>query len=627
MAIPVSGSYIIAEAATSRAEMAFCLSMRKTSLSGGTLGTKNNITISGNTFSLSVGATRGSWTSASKNTAHPVRDTLFRLFWDKVLGEGVTTIYLRSATVGSELGNVAWANASQFANSVLSHYRHKKWAQVKIKMTRTEAASDTPQVSTIAIEGRALIPNSEVIVYPDVQYSVGKDFLGIMASQMRVGMDNQDRKWDELYSQSYVYNRKYLDDQIDLYAGLKLDSGKFEYLPIFSGKIDQIQLDSAVRLANLSVRGNLLDNLINIVVGGKNIISGLPQPYGAGRRYRELLVETNSASRIWTYYLKQTPSTINNVYTRNVENNLWRTITTASYTASALGKTVTFTAGANIQGDVAVDISINSKNHPAVVLKDILDSEVSIGYNATQLDKIQADYPDFIAGVRFEEISGFEAISKLARVLDLAVYEQANKLNFVSLQAMLPSTHTIIQSDYKEMTLTRAKLKIANKYGISYGDYWDDRTKIVASSDSKSIASFGVRDLSVVYGQDYSFTYSDPISINDSGAITNLITKLKLRLPFQKESVFLDDVFTKTLRMELGDKAVVSNAFFGYSNRLVAIYERGLDLKTRRADLGVMGYELYNQFLFAPDASSPQATEWVATPIPSAQVANVAYFF
>ena len=627
MAIPVSGSYIIAEAATSRAEMAFCLSMRKTNLSGGTLGTKNNIIIAGNTFSLSAGATRGSWISASKNTSHPVRDTLFRLGWDQVLGEGAIAVYLRSATVGSELGSVAWANASQFSNSVLSYYRHKKWGQVKIKLTRSEAASDTPQVSTIAIEGRAIVPNSEVLIYPTVQHSIGKDFLGIMASQMRVGTDNKDRKWDELYAQSYVYGRNYLNDQMDLYAGLKLDSGRVEYLPIFSGKTDQLGLDSVTKMANFSVRGNLLDNLNNVVVGGENIITGLPQPYGAGRRYRDLLVETNSVLRIWTYYSKQTPTAINNVYTRNVENNLWRVFTVASYTASTPNKTITFTADANIQGDVAMDVTINSKQHPVIILKDILDNEVSIKYNSTQLTKIEAGYPDFVAGVRFESMSGFEAVTRLARVLDMAVYESADKLNFVSLQAMLPSTHTISQSDYKEMQVTRTKLKIANKYSIPYGDYWDDKTKIVAGSDSNSIASFGVRDLSIIYGGEYSYTYTDPISCNDSGVITNLITKLKLRLPSQKEHVFLDDVFTKTLRMELGDKAVINNAFFGYNNKLIAIYERGLDLKTRIADLGAMGYDLYNQFIFAPTADSQLATEWVATPIPSAQVANVSYFF
>jgi len=630
LAIPVSNSYIIAEAATSRAQMAFCLSMRKTSLSGGTSGTKNNIDISGNTFSLSAGATRGSWVSASKNTSHPVKDTLFRLFWDQITGEGEVAVYLRSATVGSELGDVAWANASQFSNSVLSHYRHKKWCQTKVKLTRPEAASDTPQVSTITIEGRALVPNSEVIVYPNVQYSVGKDFLGITASQMRVGVDNQDRKWDELYSQSYVYNRNYLNDQIDLYAGLKLGSGKYEYLPIFSGKIDQLELDSAAKLASLSVRGNLLDNLNNIIVGGKDIISGLPQPYGAGRRYRDLLVETNSASRIWTYFLKQSPTTINNVYTRNVENNLWRTMTAASYTASPLGKKITFNADADIQGDVAIDVSINGNRHPVVILKDILNNEVSVKYNASQLTRIETDYPDFAVGIKFEEISGFEAISRLARILDIAVYEAADKLNFVSLQNMLPSTHTISQDYKEEMRLTRSKLKIANKYSLPYGNYWDDRTKVVASSDSKSIASFGIRDLSVVYGGEYTYTFDDPISCNDSGAIINLVTKLKLRLPAQKETVFLDDVFTKTLRMELGDKAVVNNAFFGYSNKLVAIYERGLDLKTRIADLGAMGYDLYSIFIFAPTANSQLASYWMPYPEPPSSpehITNAAYFF
>ncbi len=130
MSIPVSASYVTAESATIRAEMNFYLTFRKTTLSPGTPGATENISISGDTFSLAAEATRGSWTSASINTTHPAKDSTFRLFWDSIAGDGEHTVYLRSATVGSELGDTAWANASVFSNSVLSHYRHKQWCQV-----------------------------------------------------------------------------------------------------------------------------------------------------------------------------------------------------------------------------------------------------------------------------------------------------------------------------------------------------------------------------------------------------------------------------------------------------------------------------------------------------------------
>src|SRR3990167_1910197 len=369
---------------------------------------------------------------------------------------------------------------------------------------------------------------------------------------------------------------------------------------MFSGKMEQIELDSISRSAQVVTRGRLLDKLSNAVIGGKDIVSGQPSPYGAGRRYRDLLVEINASSRIWNYYLKQAVTSINNVYTRNVETNLWREIFSGSYSASVIDNTITFQSDANIQGDVAIDVTINTLDHPVEIIKDILENEVSVGYNASQLDRVVAGFPDFSVGVKLEDVSGFDSVSKLARILDVAVYESGEKINFVSLQTMLPSTITIESRDYKNIKVNRGKLKVANKYSIPYGNYWDDRSKVVASSDSLSIASFGVRDISVIYGGEYSYTYEDQISCNDPGPIVNLVTKLKLRLPFQKEAFSIEDVFSKPLRMELGDKAIINNPFFGFSDKLIAIHEKSLSFKGRKANIGAMGYSLYDQFLFAP---------------------------
>jgi hypothetical protein len=628
VSIPVSASYIAVEAATTRAEMNFYMTFRKTALPTGTVGATTAITKSGNSLSLRSGAIKGSWISASFNTSHPVLDSVFRLVWTEDPKEGQVAAYIRTATQANELGNVPWTSASAMTNSILSHYRRKKWAQTKIVLSRVDAASDSPEVSGVSIEGRAIVPNSEIINFPDLQMSVGKDFLGVIGSKTKAGFDNKNRQWDELYAQSYIYGRNYLEDEIDLYAGLKINSNKTEYLPMFSGKMEQIELDSISRSVQIVARGRLLDKLSTAVIGGKNIGTGQPSPYGAGRRYRDLLVETNSASRIWNYYLKQSITSINNVYTRNVENNLWRTIPTASYTASITDKTITFAANVNLQGDVAMDVTINSLDHPVEVIKDVLDNEVSVKYNASQLDKVVAGYPDFSVGVKLEDASAFDIVSKLARVLDVAVYESGDKLNFVSLQTMLPSTITVETRDYKNIRVNRGKLKIANKYTIPYGDYWDDRSNVVASSDSQSIASFGVRDISVIYGGEYSYTYEDQISCNESGPILHLVTKLKLRLPFQKETFSIESVYSKPLRMELGDKMVVNNPFFGFSDKLVAIHDKSLSLKERKGNIGAMGYTLYDQFLFAPSGALQELASWfVSTPIPSSQVSYIAYFF
>ena len=630
MSIPVSASYVTAESATIRAEMNFYLTFRKTTLSPGTPGATENISISGDTFSLAAEATRGSWTSASINTTHPSKDSTFRLFWDREapLAGGEETVYLRSATVASELGDTAWSAASIFSNSVLSHYRYKKWCQIKLKITRDPG--EAPQVSTITIESRAVVPNSEIISYPETQVSIGKDFLGVIGSKMRVGLNNKDRLWDELYADGYVFNRlRYLDDQYDLYAGLKIDTGDTEYLPLFSGKPETFNLDSQARLANLTVRGLLIDRLANAVVGGKNISTGLPEPYIAGRRYRDHLIEIDGpgATRVWEFLSKSVPATINNVYTRGVGNNLWRVFPTASYTASEGDRTVTFESDATVDGDVAIDVLVDSTKHPVDHIKDILDNEVSIKYSNTQLERLKSVYPDFEIGVHYEDESGFEAISRLARLLDAAVYESGDKLSFVSIQTMLPSTHNLARRDYRTLSIDHSKLKVVNKYSVPYGDYWDDRAKVVSSSDTNSIASYGIRDLAVIYGGEYTYTYADPISVNDSGPITNLVTKLKLRLPQQKDTFRLEDVYSKPLRVELGDKAVINNPFFGFTDKLIAVHEKNLSLKSRDADLSAMGYTIYEQFTFAPLASSPLASNWVSTPIPSSRVAEVAYFF
>ena len=362
----------------------------------------------------------------------------------------------------------------------------------------------------------------------------------------------------------------------------------------------------------------LLLDILDKHILGVPLANGTPRPYCSGKRFREKLVETDSDNFVWTFYSQQDISSIDTVYERDDDNHLW-VATTKTVTKNTSAKTVVFDTDPT--GQVAIDVTVNSTEHPIEIIKDILASEVGLRdwqYDVDSLNTIKTLRGEDVAcGVRFEKMSALQAIKLLAKFLDSAIFIEGETLKMAAADSPTPTGISIGRGNFERGGVERNSNRIINMMRIPYGDFADDKSKIVSASDLRSIYDYGVRDLSKFYPE-MSFTYQDPVSSDVSGDITALLTTLIERLPQVKEVYRLRDIYLEAMRIEPGDQIALTDDFLGLSGQPVIVSRKKVDFGRKRADLSVVNYPIYSRF-FYNDAEPPEPVYFVDTPVPATQ--------
>ncbi|OGS40459.1 MAG: hypothetical protein A3K77_00475 [Euryarchaeota archaeon RBG_13_31_8] len=415
----------------------------------------------------------------------------------------------------------------------------------------TYSVYSSPTISSLVVRHKALLPKGSYTNLGTFNYGVNTDFNESFCGDMTFELDNKSHQWRKYQSDSYIYGIDYRLKLIEVWAGFSV-SGTTEWLLQYLGEIQKIDVDSGVN-ASYNAKMTTLDYLHTLLTKtmlGKPSSTGTPQPYMSGKRYRVLCKETNTF--VYSFYCEQTITSIDAVYIRDTNIQKW--ITAPENTTSAINKTVTFTTDPGTE--VAVDITVDSNEHPIETIYDIIQNKLSLSsdyYNSTILDLIKSRTSGLEVGVNFEMISVFDAFKELGKILDCGFYIENGQIKFNHYWPMVTTTQTFTEDHHKNVAIRETINEVQNKVSCFFGNYDDDKTDYAEISDTESIA-----DLGELSASSFSFKYSDVISCTNKIKIQEVLGHWLFRQKYQFEE-FKIDLRLQPLRSEIFDKFTLTS--------------------------------------------------------------------
>jgi hypothetical protein len=374
-------------------------------------------------------------------------------------------------------------------------------------------------------------------------------------------------------SASYIYNINYYYKIIDVWAGFTLPDTSIEWLPQFVGEIETINTDSGGESqanARINARDLIYRKLTSTVIG-RPASDGTPQPYMSGKRYRVPCKETDETNFIYTFYCQQTITSIDAVYVRDTSGQKW--VTAPSNSTSAVNKTVDFAS--DPEAEVAVDITVNTVDHPCDIILAIIEDELALDsdqYNSTLLATIKTRLSGLSVGVGFDNIKVYDALQQLVKAIDGAIFVEGGVLQVVNYWPTLTTTQSISKSEHSFVSVLDSIAEVQNKVSVFYGDYDDDKTSYIEISDSNSVTDYGE-----LTKDKFDFRYTAPVSITSSIYITSILGHWLYRQQYQYEQF---NVMTRLelLRMEIFDIIKLSDTAHNITDAHILILSQQLDL-------------------------------------------------
>lgn len=445
------------------------------------------------------------------------------------------------------------------------------------------------------------IPPSEVIEAPSIYNSIGRDFLALSGGDVSVVLDNRSRQWDSTYANAY--NRAKYDGDLRISAGFKLASGSDETVELFSGKIINIEQSGVPPHNAVLTARNAIGDKIEKTVIGQPTNSGTPNPYLYGALNRVRLINLLSPDRnTWTFqyggtinWLSVTPE----VLVRTDEISNWRTVTPASLAFSEGTKTVRLNNAAIKDYETQVWYRGVRKNSPGTqlpyIINDILINHVGLPathINATSIQKIRNLEIAGSWGVQFYDVPAAQAIEQISHALYCGVVVEGKKISLVSLGSPISSGMHLNDTDYSGFSFQEDKSKIINKIRIPYQGFPDNPNKVKQAINVTSQATYGVIPFQRHYAK-MSFTKIDSLNVFGAshGAFYQRLANTIIRHNAHSKRIFnLSQVYSKGLRIELGDRVRVSNNFFNINHASAIVIGKNVDIRTKRTDLQLMSW-------------------------------------
>ena len=448
------------------------------------------------------------------------------------------------------------------------------------------------------------IPPSEVIDPPSISNSIGRDFLSLTGGDIQLSLDNRKRQWDDAYSGAY--NKAKYDGDLRVLAGFTLADGTNEFVELFSGKIVNIEMSGVTpRNAVLTVRNDVGDKISKTILG-KPTNAGTPNPYIYGLIQRARLINLLGPDpNTWTFQYAGTfhhaGLTQPRVYTRRDDLSEFHLVNNASVTFSDASRTIRLNNAAVPDKITQVWYGGIKKfpggTQPPYLIKDILINHTGIPsthINATSLQRVRnLNGPPASWGLLSYNTGAMEVIENICHALYSAGFVEGKKFNLVSLGSPPSAGIHLSESDYNGFSFKSDKSKIINQVDIPHLTYPIDLTKIKRSNDITSQASYGTIPLSIYY-PGFSFTIMDPLNNDDALTGGNFYQRLANTIvrhnAHPKRIYNLSGVYSKGLRIELGDRLRISNAFFAINQASAVVIGKTVDLNRKRTDLQLLSW-------------------------------------
>ena len=304
----------------------------------------------------------------------------------------------------------------------------------------------------------------------------------------------------------------------------------------------------------------------------------------AGKRYRVPCIETDTGSHIFSFYCQQSISSIDETYIRDSGSNTWETASPSG--TSTANKTVTFAA--DPAANVAVDITIDSNDHPCDIITDIIENELSLEadeYDATAIATTKTNSgADMAVGVSFNNISVMQAFQLLGRLLDAAIFIESGVLKVIAYYPDVDESFTFDDSDHKGLSIVDSVAEVQNTASIFYGDYEDDKTNYLQLQIADSVTAYG--ELSA---QDFNYKYADPVSFISTTESAGILGRWLSRQDDQWE-VFKFNLPLEILAVEIMDIIALTAAKHSISGMKVQVYSKSLNLDNMSGTLTVLFY-------------------------------------
>ena len=483
------------------------------------------------------------------------------------------------------------AMVKNVSSTYITQESRKQGAQFVYKITYQKSAGS-----------QITIPLSEVISAPSISNAIGRDFMALSGGDIQLTLDNRNRQWDDAYANAY--NRPKYDGELRVSAGFALPSGTNEYVELFSGKIVNVEMSGVKPLnAVLIARNDLSDKIAKTMIG-KPTSAGTPNPYlyGAISRVRmiNLLVPDRNT---WTFqyggtinWLSITPAPL----TRIDNISEFHIVTGASVTNVSDGTKTYRLSNAAVQSKVSeVWLSGVRKNSPGTqlpyLIKDILVNHAGIPtshINATSLNRIRNLDKAGSWGIQVYNTGARDVIEHICHALYSGAFIEGRKFNLVSLGSPISSGIHLSDSDYQDFSFQNDKTRIINQAEIPYFTYPLNISRIKRADNLTSQATYGTLPLSLYY-QDFSFTNMDSLGVYGAthGDYYQRLANTIVRHNAHAKRIFnLSGVYSKGLRVELGDRVRLSNAFFSINQASAVVIGKTVDLSRKRTDLTLMGW-------------------------------------
>ena len=618
MAHSVSAEYTTEESKPAGAKPKFYVAFMRTKKSyvtaDYTAGSHTNTEFTASKLQLSAGQSSGNWISAVTDTAHLVANAIIDLItWTEVLNGGTVTVEIRSAAAS---GDVPAATLAEYTNNTLDHTARFRYFQIKISFT---SVNGSPTVAALVLRHKALIPRDEYVSLGSVNYGVSFDFNSISAGGATIQVDNTLDQWDKRDSASYIYQKTIYFQKLEIWAGFELADTTEEWLLQFLGEIESIQVGGETT-ATITARDFLYRKLMNTKIGRPDS-DGMPSPYMAGKRYRVLCIETDTGSHIFSFYCQQSISSIDETYVRDSTSNKWETASPSG--TSTANKTVTFAA--DPAAEVAVDITIDTNDHPCDIITDVIENELSLEadeYDATTIATTKTNSgADMAIGVSFDNISIMQAFQLLGQLLDAAIFIEGGVLKVISYYPDTDESFTFDDSDHKNLSIADSVSEVQNTASIFYGDYDDDKTNYLEIQTTDSVTDYG--ELS---RQDFSFKYSDPVSLISTSVAGGVLGRWLGRQDDQYEIIKFS-LPLEILAVEIMDIVTLTASKHTISALKTQAYSKSLNLDDLSGTLTVLFYP-GAQWLYWNDADPTEDLRYLLdSPVSAADEEYKSYYW
>lgn len=516
----------------------------------------------------SSGEMTGNWVSEILDSGHLTPNVIFdKITWTETLNGGTITVQIRTANTS---GGIAAASYVTYNNNTLDHTERYRYYQVKISLVE---GTSSPELSALKIRHKALIPRTDYKSLGTINYGLDIDFFSCTAGSVSITVDNKAHQFTKYQPTSYIYNIRYYYQLLEIWAGFELPDTSIEWLQQFVGEIERIQTDSGLEArynAVIMARDFIYRKLTNTVIG-RPTSAGIPQPYMSGKRYRVLCKETDSDNYIYSFYCQQTITSIDAVYVRNTGNQKW--ITAPSNSTNAVTKTVDFVA--DPESEVAVDITVNSVDHPCDIIEDILINELGLDseyYDSTSLETVKTRLSSLSVGVAFEKISIYQALQQLMRSIDGAMFIEGGVLKIVNYWPTLVSNQSFGVGVHNHVEMEDLVSEVQNKVSVFYGNYNDDNTQYIEILESTSIDNYGE-----LTKESFDFRFQAQVSIASETYIGSIVGHWLYRQQYQYEK-YVVTLFLEVLRQEIFDVITLTDTKHNLTDALMLTLSQDINL-------------------------------------------------